>query len=190
MFLTPAFIIYFVIEQAINLISPMMRPVVDALGLEQILGMPGRIVVALSGLLILAFMAGACARTRLGQNLLRWIEQGMAVTLPQFSVYQKIAHSFDGSNSEEIPVVLVATDAGWQLGVLLAPPEDNWYSVFLPGSPGLGSGSISYAHIDHIHPVQLSGPELWSIIRSRGAFSAKICAELESLRAAGKLARP
>lgn len=191
LFLLPLLIIYFVTDKAIDILTPITQPVMHRLGLDTIVGFPGRTIIGLAGLAGVAFVVGMFARTPPGQALLRWIEHGIAVALPQFSIFQTVAHSLEADNDVRMPVVLVATDAGWQLGVLLAEPEHGWYPVFLPGSPGIASGSISYARGEFIHDIDLTPSELWSIMRSRGGFSAKVCARLAELQAEGKLeARP
>ncbi len=191
LFLLPLLIIYFVTDKAIDILTPITQPVMHRLGLDTIVGFPGRTIIGLAGLAFVAFVVGMFARTPPGQALLRWIEHGIAVALPQFSIFQTVAHSLEADNDVQMPVVLVATDAGWQLGVLLAEPAHGWYPVFLPGSPGIASGSISYARGEFIHDIDLTPSELWSIMRSRGGFSAKVCTRLAELHAAGKLeARP
>ena len=187
LFLVPLMIIYFVFDKAIDIISPVTHPLMIRLGLERVLGFPGRIVVGLAGLAVLAFLIGVFARTQKGQALLRWLQQGIAIALPQFAMFQTFASSLDKNNETKMPVVVVATDAGWQLGILLAEPEHGWYPVFLPGSPQLTSGSISYAQREFIHDIDLTTGELWSILRSRGGFSAKVCKKLAELQAQGKL---
>jgi uncharacterized membrane protein len=191
LFLVPLMIIYFVADKAIDLISPVTYPVVQKLGLERMLGFPGRIVLGLIALAVLAFAIGMFARTRAGQALLHWLQQGIAIALPQFAMFQTFANSLNKESETSMPVVLVATDAGWQLGILLAEPEHGWYPVFLPGAPQLTSGSISYAQREFIHDIDLTTSELWSILRSRGGFSVKVCKKLAELQAEGKLeARP
>ncbi len=107
--------------------------------------------------------------------------------MPQFSIFQTVAHSLEADNDVRMPVVLVATDAGWQIGVLLAQPEQRLISMFLPGSPRIASGSISYARGEYVRKSTSRPSGQWSIMRSRGGFSAKVCAKLAELQAAGKL---
>lgn len=187
LFLLPLGIIFFVLEKAIALLAGIAQPLLAWAGLNTILGIPGRVVATIIALLLTAFLIGLFARRRLGQALLRWLEQGISSTLPQFGIYQTLAHSLDDQSPENIPVVLVPTDAGWNLGLLLEPPCGDWHAVYLPSSPGFASGAVAYAHKDQVHHIDLTIPQLWVTMRRRGAHSSKVYARLAELQAEGKL---
>ena len=86
----------------------------------------------------------------------------------------------------DVPVVLVPTDAGWALGLLLEA-EGDWHAVFLPGPPQMSSGSIAYAHTDEIHRTDLTLTQLWEMLRARGKGSSSVYKQLAILQAAGKV---
>lgn len=187
LFLLPLAIVFFVLEKVVDLLAGVAQPVVAWLGLDTVVGIPGSIIATIIAILIAAFLVGLLARRRLGQALLHWLEQGVSNTLPQFGMYQSIARSLDNENPERIPVVLVPTDAGWNLGLLLEPPHGEWHAVFLPGSPSFSSGAVAYAHKDQVHHIDLTVSQLWMTMRRRGAQSALVYAKLAELKAEGKL---
>jgi hypothetical protein len=100
---------------------------------------------------------------------------------------QDVAHNI-GSEDDvaEMPVVLVPTDAGWALGLLLEA-EGDWHAVFLPGAPQMSSGSVAYAHTDQIHRTDLTLRQLWVMLRARGKGSWEVYKQLATLQAAGKV---
>jgi len=190
LFVLPLLIVYFVLEKAIALIDPIVHDVAAALGIEHVIGIAGRVLISIATILLGAFVVGLFAGTRAGQAILHWFEQGIAMALPRFSIIQRMARELNGAGGDSMPVVLVATDAGWQLGLLIEPPVAGWCPIFLPSSPEFTSGGVSYAHVDYVHILDMSLRQLWSVTRSRGAFSAQICTELAALQASGKLIRP
>ncbi len=187
LFLLPIFVVFFVLGKVFGLMGHLTAPVVRAMGVTTIGGIAVGNIVTILGLIAAAFLAGLFARTNLGQAALTWIREGVAATVPQFSLIQDVARRV-GSDDDatEMPVVLVPTDAGWTLGLLLEA-EGDWHAVFLPGAPEMSSGSISYVHTDDIHRTDLTLKKLWVLLRARGKGSAVVFSALAKARAAGQL---
>jgi uncharacterized membrane protein len=187
LFLLPIFVVLLVLGKALGLVGALTQPVVSAAGVTSIGGIALGQLVTIFALVLAAFFAGLFARTEAGQAALTWIRQGVAAIIPQFTLIQDVARKV-GTDEEvdEMPVVLVPTDAGWALGLLLEA-EGDWHAIFLPGSPQMSSGSISYAHTDQVHRTDLTLTQLWALLRARGKGSSRIYQELATLQAAGRL---
>lgn len=187
LFLLPIFVVAFVLHKVFGLMSGLTDPIVAALGVTSVGGIAASTIVSVFGLVLAAFLAGLFARTEMGQSALKWIQDGVAATIPQFSLIQDVARNV-GSQDDvaQMPIVLVPTDAGWTVGLLLEA-EGDWHAVFLPGAPEMSSGSISYAHTDQVHRTDMTLKQLWVLLRARGKGSSQICQELARLQAAGKL---
>lgn len=187
LFLLPIFVVFLVLGKIFGLIGGFTEPIVTALGVESIGGIAAGHLVTILAVVLAAFFAGLFARTGAGQAALTWIREGVAAIVPQFSLIQDVARKV-GSDDDvaDMPIVLVPTDAGWALGLLLEA-EGDWHAVFLPGAPQMSSGSVAYAHTDQIHRTDLTLTQLWGMLRARGKGSAKVYKELASLQAAGKL---
>jgi uncharacterized membrane protein len=188
LFLLPIVVVLFVLSKVFGLMGGLTEPIVTALGVESVGGVAVSTLVTVLGLILAAFLAGLFARTKAGQSALTWIQDGVSATLPQFSLIQGVARNI-GSEEEaatDMPVVLVPTDAGWALGLLLEA-EGDWHAVYLPGAPEMSSGSVAYAHTDQIHRTDLTLKQLWVMLRGRGKGSSAIYRQLAVLHAAGKV---
>jgi uncharacterized membrane protein len=187
LFLLPIFVVLLVLGKVLGMMVGLTEPLVTALGVTSLGGIAVSNLITIFGVLVLAFVAGLFARTEAGQSALAWIREGVSATIPQFSLIHDVARNV-GSEDEgvDLPVVLVPTDAGWALGLLLEA-EGDWHAVFLPGAPQMSSGSVAYAHTDQIHRTDLTLTQLWGMLRARGKGSQKVYKELERLQAAGKL---
>lgn len=187
LFLLPVFVVLLVLGKVLGMMVGLTEPLVSALGVTSFAGIVVSNFITILGVLVLAFLAGLFARTQTGQAALSWIREGVAATIPQFSLIHDVARKV-GSDEDvvDLPVVLVPTDAGWALGLLLEE-EGDWHAVFLPGAPQMSSGSVAYAHTDQIHRTDLTLTHLWTMLRARGKGSASIYRELATLQAAGKL---
>jgi uncharacterized membrane protein len=186
LFLLPIFVVLLVLGKVLGLMVGMTEPLVAALGVTSFGGIAVSNLITVLGVLLLAFVAGLFARTEAGQAALTWIREGVAATIPQFSLIQDVARKVGSDDVAEMPVVLVPTDAGWALGLLLED-EGDWHTIFLPGSPQMSSGSVAYAHTDQIHRTDLTLTQLWGLLRARGKGSSMIYQQLSMLRAAGKV---
>jgi uncharacterized membrane protein len=186
LFLLPIFVVLLVLGKVLGLMVGMTEPLVAALGVTSFGGIAVSNLITVLGVLLLAFVAGLFARTEAGQAALTWIREGVAATIPQFSLIQDVARKVGSDDVAEMPVVLVPTDAGWALGLLLED-EGDWHTIFLPGSPQMSSGSVAYAHTDQIHRTDLTLTQLWGLLRARGKGSSTIYKQLSMLQAAGKV---
>ena len=189
LFLLPIFVVLFVVSKIVGLTTGLTEPLVTALGVTSIGGIAVSTLATVFGVILGAFLVGLFARTGAGQAALDWIQEGVAATFPQFSLLQGVAKTVgadDAENVEEMPIVLVPTDAGWAMGLLLEA-EGDWHAVYLPGAPQMSSGSVAYAHTDQIHRTDLTLKQLWVIMRGRGKGSSEIYQRLAALKRAGKL---
>jgi uncharacterized membrane protein len=187
LFLLPIFVVLLVLGKVLGLMVGLTEPLVTALGVNTVGGIAVSNLITIFAVLLLAFVAGLFARTRPGQSALTWIREGVAATIPQFSLIHDVARNV-GSDDEvaDMPIVLVPTDAGWALGLLLEA-EGDWHAIFLPGAPQMSSGSVAYAHTDQIHRTDLTLTQLWGMLRARGKGSSKVYQQLTTLQATGKI---
>lgn len=189
LFLLPIFVVLFVVSKIVGLTTGLTEPLVTALGVTSVGGIAVSTIATVFGVILGAFLVGLFARTGAGQAALDWIQEGVAATFPQFSLLQGVAKKV-GSDAaaaeEDMPIVLVPTDAGWAMGLLLEA-EGDWHAVYLPGAPQMSSGSVAYAHTDQIHRTDLTLKQLWVIMRGRGKGSSEIYQRLAALKRAGKL---
>jgi uncharacterized membrane protein len=186
LFLLPIFVVFLVLGKIVGLMGGLTEPVVTALGVKSIGGIAVSHLVTIFAILLAAFLSGLFARTEAGQAALTWIRDGVSAIIPQFSLIQDVARNV-GTHDEvaDLPVVLVPTDAGWALGLLLEA-EGDWHAVFLPGAPQMSSGSVAYAHTDQIHRTNLTLTQLWAMLRARGKGSSEVYKLLATLQADGK----
>jgi uncharacterized membrane protein len=64
---------------------------------------------------------------------------------------------------------------------VLEKPDDDWCTVFVPGSPQWTSGSVSYAQAKEVHPTTITFAETIMILRRWGTGSTAIHRLLASL---------
>jgi uncharacterized membrane protein len=186
LFLLPIGIIVVLIGKILGPLSKLSEPIAQRLGIDTLAGIAMTTLVEIILFLVAAFLAGLAARTATAQSFMAWLQTGITAVLPRLSLLQGIAQSF-GEQADELPVVLVPTDAGWTLGLLVEKQHGDWCTVYLPGSPDVFSGSISFAHSNDVRRTDMKVAQLWSLLKSHGIGSDAICTQLAQM--AGPLDR-
>lgn len=172
-FMIPILVIGFALSKLLKLVGFIVEPIADMIGADTFGGVSVVTILTVIVVILIAYLCGLFARTSVGQGFMKWIESGVVSFIPAFNVVEGFAKSL-GPEGEKVLVVLVPTDAGWATGLVFEPPKNDWYAVFLPGSPEWVSGSVSYAHVSDVHVVDISVADLAMIMRRRGIGSERL----------------
>jgi uncharacterized membrane protein len=186
-FLIPMFLIIYIGVKVLAVAGKVVKPLVDELGIDTVAGIAVLTLAEIAAVVLTAFVFGLIAKTRPAQRALEWVQSTIIGSLPQFSILEGVVKSFDSEGAETVPVLLVPTDAGWTLALQIAPPEGDWYPVFLPGSPQWTSGSVAYAHADDVRPAGINLAKAMTILRKRGGGSSELIAHLAAMKAKGEI---
>ena len=181
LFLLPLILIVILLSKGLQVAERLAQPVVNAIGVKTVGGVALGTLIAIAAMVLLSFLAGLLARTRLGQATYSKLESSILGSLPQWRLARGFVQSFNSEKSSDIEVVLVPTDAGWCLGFVLEKPAGDWWPVFIPGAPQWTSGSVSYARSEQVHHTGLSAAEAILLMRRCGVGSANIQDLLASL---------
>ncbi|HEY4070068.1 MAG TPA: DUF502 domain-containing protein [Sphingomicrobium sp.] len=181
LFLLPVVLILFLLGKALKVAERLSQPVVREIGIETVGGVALGTLIAIAALVLLCFLAGLLARTRLGRATYSTLENSILGILPQWRLARGLVQSFTDDQGSDVDVVLVPTDAGWCLGFVLEKPPGDWWTVFIPGAPQWTSGSISYARSEQVHHTGLSSADAILLIRRCGVGSARVQELLASL---------
>lgn len=173
LFLMPFAIAVFFLGKIGEPLHAVSEPLAAWVGVDNLAGVAMSEIIVIVLLVLAAFVAGLIGRTSMGQSFIDWMRSGLASVMPGFGLIDSLAQSFN-KDTADLPVVLVPTDAGWTLAVLVDPPHEGWCTVFVPGAPEVFSGSVAYARAQDVRPTALKPADLFRIMRGRGVGSAAI----------------
>jgi uncharacterized membrane protein len=71
-------------------------------------------------------------------------------------------------SKEDLKVILVPTDAGWQFAFLIEQIDENNFTVFVPDAPNPWSGSVCFVEKKDIREVGISQKQALACIRKLG----------------------
>jgi uncharacterized membrane protein len=182
LFLLPLILVVWLLSKALKVIERLSDPLVNATGLHTVGGIAVGTVLAVAILVLVSYFAGLAAHTRLGQAAFSTFENSVLGVLPQWRMARGLIESFEHDKVSQVEVVLVPTDAGWGVGFVLEKPDDDWWTVFIPGAPQWTSGSVSYAPSGKVHRTNLTFAQAIILLRRYGTGSAEVHALLASLK--------
>jgi len=184
-FLVPLILLTLLLRHAMSFADKIAGPIAASFAEHKIAGVAVATIISVLVLLLLSFVAGLLARTDVGRNLARWLEDSLLGNLPQYRMVKTMAEGLaQVENSQNLRPALVSIEGGWQLCYLLEEVRPGWVAVFLPQSPTPMSGTVMYMPAERVRPLDMPIGEAMLLVKRLGVGSA------HSLRSADLTAVP
>ena len=173
-FLVPLILLILVLKHAMALAGKIAGPVAAAFPEHRFAGVAIATMIAALVLLLFSFLAGLFARTRVGHDLARWLEDSLLGNLPQYRMVKTMAEGLAQiEDAQNLRPALVSIEGGWQLGYLLEEVSANWVAVFLPQAPTPMSGNVMYMPAARVRLLDLPIGEAMLLVKRLGVGSAR-----------------
>ncbi|QIO31805.1 DUF502 domain-containing protein [Bradyrhizobium sp. 1(2017)] len=177
LFLLPLALVLVILGHAMRIAVQAALPVSHWLHFDEVGKIAGvGIVTILAAILLVlvSFLAGVVARTRVGANASAWFENSFLGGMPQYQMVKSMAQGLAQAEtaSDEFKPVLVSAEGGWQIGYLLEALENNWMVVFVPQAPTPLVGNVRYYPGEHVRPLDITMLQARTIVKNIGIGSA------------------
>jgi len=173
MFLVPVVLLVVLLRYAMQLADKVAKPIAALLPVSQIGGVAVPTVIAVSILVLIAFLAGLLSRTPVGRRITHWFEESILGGLPQYRMVKSLADGLTQIESDEgIQPVLMRGDEGWMLGYQMEELPGGWRVVFLPASPTPMSGNVLYVEAAKVRALDITMREAMQLVKRMGIGSA------------------
>src|SRR5215475_3136931 len=177
LFLLPVALVLALLGHAMKIAVKAALPISHALHFDQMgkvagVGIVSAMAVAL--LILVSFVAGVVARTKVGGRISAWFEKSFLGGLPQYQMVKSMAQGLAQaeSSSDEFKPILVNAEGGWQIGYLLETLDNDWVAVFVPQAPTPLAGNVIYYPVNRVRPLNISMLQARTIIKNIGIGSA------------------
>ncbi|KFF07090.1 DUF502 domain-containing protein [Flavobacterium reichenbachii] len=175
LFLAPLILLIVIFEKGFTLIQKITVPLVSHLPRVHFLGLALQELIGILIIIIICLIAGLLGRTAKAQKLIQKLENGILSFIPGYSFIKKTNENIMGFESnEDLKVVLVPTDAGWQFAFLIEQINENNFSVFIPDAPNPWSGSVCFVEKKDIKEIGITQKEALACIRKLGYGSKEL----------------
>jgi uncharacterized membrane protein len=169
-FLLPFGILAFFVGKIVKTAHKLVEPISDHLPMKTVAGMSATILVALIGIIMVSFLAGLLAQSRIARGLVQQMETHFLGRLPAYGLLKSLSNDVIApGETAEHPVVLVRFDDSWQLGVLMGPTADGTHRVvFIPDSPTPQSGTVMIVEAERLRETEIPLTKMFSTLSARG----------------------
>jgi uncharacterized membrane protein len=137
------------------------------------------ILFAVLVLAVIALVAGAIARTRLGIGTFVWLERNVLARLPIYTLFRQTIADMSGGISQltaegETEVVRVTLDDQEVVGFAVDRTPDGKTVVYLPGSPTPMSGRVIIVEPQRVTPLDMKPAQVFEGLQRLGAGLASL----------------
>lgn len=175
LFLAPLVVLLIILEKGYGIIQKVTLPLVNFLSRVHVLGIALQELVGIIILILICFTAGLLARTAGAKKLIHKLENGVLSFVPGYSFMKSMNENIMGLESkEDLKVILVPTDAGWQFAFLIEQINENNFTVFIPDAPNPWSGSVCFVEKKDIKEIDMTQKEALACIRKLGFGSKEL----------------
>jgi uncharacterized membrane protein len=169
-FLLPLAVLGYILGKLVTTAQKLAEPISDKLPVSSFAGVSATIIIAVAGLILISFLAGLLAKTRIAQQTMKELETHLLGRVPAYGLIKSLGSDIVSPEQEaERRVVLVRFDDCWQLAILIdAAIEENHTVVFVPDSPTPQSGSVMIVETSRVHETDIPLRKAMSTLAVRG----------------------
>lgn len=169
-FILPIGIIAFFAGKIINATRHLVEPISDHLPVKTVYGVSATILVALAGIVIVSFLAGLLAQSRIARRVVEQMEVHLLGRIPAYGLLKSLSNDVIAPGEAAAhPVVLVHFDDSCQIGFLMGPTADGRHRiVFMPDSPTPQSGTVLVMAAERVEETDIPLTKAFSALSARG----------------------
>lgn len=175
LFLAPLILVLVLLEKGYHIVQKITDPIVNSLPRVKFMGFALQEIIGVTIIVLICFIAGLLAKTVYAKNLVRKIEDNILSFVPGYAFMKNMNESIMGFESnEDLKVIMVPTDAGWQFAFLIEQINDNDFTVFIPDAPNPWSGSVVIVEKKDIREIEITQKQALACIRKLGYGSKEL----------------
>lgn len=180
LFLLPVVIASILLGHAMQLAVRIVRPIAQSIPEEYRLGYGLLPTLAVIFLLLVCLLAGFAARTQLGRQMRRWMEDSFLGNVPQYRLMKSMGEGLAQMESVEgLKPALVEIEEGWQLCYVIEPVADGWLALFVPQAPTPMSGNVMYLPAERVRALDITMLQAMTLVKNAGAGSAEMLGHMD-----------
>ena len=175
LFLAPLILLVVLFEKGYHIVQKITVPIVNSLPRVKVMGFALQEVIGVVIIIVVCFVAGLLAKTVYAKKLVQKIEDNVLSLVPGYVFIKNMQENIMGFESkEDLKVIMVPTDAGWQFAFLIEQINDNEFTVFIPDAPNPWSGSVVFVEKKDIREIEITQKQALACIRKLGYGSKEL----------------
>jgi len=172
LFLLPIVVVVIFVEQALEMVGPVVRPLAARMAAGPGLGAT---LLAVTALILVCFLAGVFLQTDSARKGIDKLQSSVLSQVPGFEyVKAKIESGFRVEERKVYPVVLARMDDAWQLAFLVERLAGGQSAVFVPDVPSPNTGAVYFLPEDRVRPVDIPQAAAMKCLKRFGLGADKL----------------
>jgi uncharacterized membrane protein len=175
LFLMPFVILTLILGKAVQLLRAVTLPLAERLPFESMIGLETPSFLALFLVIVVCFLAGLFAQTKIAKKMVDWVEENLLSHLPGYSFMKNLCEEIARkAPTEKYQSVLVRFDDSWQIGFLVERTQGGRAVVFMPASPSPWEGSVFIVDEDRITLIDKATTSSTKCLQKLGEGTGKL----------------
>ena len=172
LFIIPLIVVILIAEKAFFLAKLLVKPIVNVLVSNEILGVAADIIMAVAVILFIFFIAGIISRTIAAKRVIARIEDKLLSRIPLYTQLKYLSNNLlKFEQNKSLKTVLVDSDEGKRIAFRIKKNNENSSLVYIPDAPNPWSGSLILVENIKIKVTDLPVDIALKIITSLGTES-------------------
>ena len=173
LFLIPVVAIIFILAKAFSILRNISKPIAATLPFTNVAGIADDTIITIILLLLICFLAGIFMRTRLANQIVKWLQDRVLVYIPGYSYIQALSTDwFSKERTANWKPASIFIDDNEVICFVVDETED-YYSIFLPSAPSPSSGSICVRKKKDVTLLPITISDTVKMIRQLGKGSSQ-----------------
>jgi uncharacterized membrane protein len=178
----PLTLLIYVASMAHDFVSVLIRPLSNVMP-DIIPGFDGSYLLAAFILIQLCFLGGILLLNKNNRSRFDDFERKFLMVVPGYNKLKLAATLMVGDTQNNFQIVAVHDGDSITLGSLM-DSNGEWCTVYIPGSPDAGSGSVMFFRCSAVSKTNINAKDLVMVMKSRGMGSVGMLDKI------GRLATP
>ncbi|MDG1732742.1 MAG: DUF502 domain-containing protein [Thalassotalea sp.] len=155
LFLMPVIIFVMILGKAYEIMLKVAEPLGELVPIDVVGGVAVANIMADIFIVLLCFVAGLFASSRLGKKLFSILDDKLMLLIPGYAYLKSVTEGLTGASDETnaLKPVMVRFDDQLQIGYEVERTTEDLVVVFFPGAPDPRSGGIAYVNAERIEPI-------------------------------------
>jgi uncharacterized membrane protein len=175
----PLTLLIYVIRMAHDFVAVMISPLSKAMP-DIIPGFDGSYLLAAFILVQLCFLGGILLLNKNNRSRFDAFERKLLMVVPGYNKLKLAATLMVGDTQNNFQIVAVHDGDSITLGSLM-DSNGEWCTVYIPGSPDAGSGSVMFFRCSAVSKTNINAKDLVMVMKSRGMGSVGMLDKIDRL---------
>jgi uncharacterized membrane protein len=175
-FLIPVVVLVLVVGKAIGLMMTVAEPVSAVLPVQTIGDIALINILAIVAVVLLCFVAGLIAQTRLARKLAESVEAAILDRIPGYTMFRGMTSGLKQDTAAQLQPVMVSHMGVQRIGLEVEKVRDDRSAVYFPNAPNVWTGVVEIVPADNIEPMESSMMDIIEYIEKMGRGSHHIMA--------------